>query len=219
MKGSPMSPSHATHVTVVRHGETTWNVTGRQQGHLDGELSELGVAQAEAVARGLSDDRFDALYSSDLGRSVQTAEILGARLGLEVVTDARLREKHLGCLQGMVMADFEREQPELYACLRSDDPDFALPGGESTRQVYDRSVACTNDLARRHAGERLLVVSHGGILGCFLRHALGLPILGPRNYALYNASINVFTISDDVWRLEQWGLTDHLRDLGTIDDW
>ncbi len=214
-----MSQSDATHVTVVRHGETTWNVTGRQQGHLDGELSELGVAQAQAVARGLGDDHFDALYSSDLGRAVQTAEVLGAQLGLEVVTDERLRERHLGCLQGMVMADFEREQPDLYARLRSDDPDFALPGGESAREVYDRSIACMNDLVRRHLGERLLVVAHGGILGCFLRHALGLPIRGPRNYALYNAGINAFTIRDEVWRLEQWGLTDHLRDLGTMDDW
>ncbi|MBN1347506.1 MAG: histidine phosphatase family protein [Phycisphaerae bacterium] len=214
-----MNPSDTAHFAVIRHGETVWNTTGLQQGQLDGELNELGVRQAQAVGRALSNDRFDALYSSDLNRAVQTAEIIATMIGLEVVTDARLRERHLGCIQGVTLAELQREHPDLYARFRSDDADHAPPGGESSRRVYERCVTCTAELADRHAGQSVVIVTHGGILDRLLRRTLDLPIKGPRNHSLYNASINRFAIGHGKWRLEQWGLTEHLRELGTIDDW
>ncbi|KPK62455.1 MAG: hypothetical protein AMK73_06075 [Planctomycetes bacterium SM23_32] len=214
-----MSGSEPTTLVVVRHGETVWNSDGRQQGQLDGELSPLGVRQAEAVAGALAGGQFDALYSSDLGRAVQTAEVIARRLGLAVQTDARLRERHLGMLQGMTMADFEREHPGHYARFRSADPDYAIPGGESVRQRHGRHVAAAAEIARRHPGGRVVVVAHGGVLNSLIRHALGLPMAGPRRYSLYNGSINVFCVADGEWRLARWGDTHHLEGLGTLDDW
>jgi probable phosphoglycerate mutase len=207
-----------TTLFVVRHGETLWNRDGRQQGQLDGELSPLGVRQAEALARGLAAERLDALYSSGLGRAVQTADVIGRELGLQVRTDARLRERHLGMLQGMTMSDFEREHPDEFARFRSDDADYVVPGGESVRQRHERHVAAATELARRHAGGRVAVVAHGGVLNSLIRHTLGLPMAGPRRYSLYNASINVFSVAQAEWRLLRWGDTHHLEGLDTLDD-
>src|SRR5438477_4218649 len=86
----------ATQIIIVRHGETTWNLEGRHQGHLDSPLTKRGVAQAEALAARLGNEEFAALYSSDLGRALATAEIIGTRCGKSVVIDARLRERNLG---------------------------------------------------------------------------------------------------------------------------
>jgi len=210
----------ATHLTVVRHGETVWNATGRQQGHLDGKLNERGIAQARAIADALAREApFHALYSSDLGRSMETAAILAQRLGLEVRPDPRLRERHLGILQGMTKAQFAERFPEASAGLESGDPDYVLPGGESARQRCDRTVACAEDLARRHPGERLLLVGHGGVLDGYYRRATGFPLDAPRAFALLNASINRFTVDGDAWRLDAWCQVSHLDALGSLDDW
>jgi len=208
-----------TELIVVRHGETVWNLDGRQQGQLDSPLTELGIHQAEAVGLALADADCRALYSSDLGRAAETADIVGRTLGLPVVTDARLRERHLGILQARTMADFERENPDEHARFRGSDPDYVVPGGESARQRHERSVACAEDLARRHPGQTIVIVTHGGPLGSLMRHALGLPLAGPRRFSLLNASMNTFAVKDGEWRLISWGDTHHLHGLDTMDDW
>ena len=116
-------------------------------------------------------------------------------------------------------AEFRREYPQEYESFCGGDPDYVLPGGESIRQRYERSVACAEDLAARHAGRRLLIVAHGGILDGFFRRAVGLDIAAPRQFSLYNASVNSFSITGGQWRLGRWGDTHHLRQIGTKDDW
>ena len=90
-----------TQIIIVRHGQTEWNIKGIRQGNLDSALTENGIAQAKALALRLAREKFSALYSSDLGRAVQTAEEIAALTGHEIVTDARLRERHLGIFQGL----------------------------------------------------------------------------------------------------------------------
>ena len=213
-----MSESEAAQLTVVRHGETVWNAQGKPQGHLDSDLTELGVAQAGAVAEALSSDRFDVLYSSDLGRAMRTAGVVAERLGMEVITDARLRERNLGVMQGLTMAQFQQRHPSEYELFHKGDPDYCVPEGESARQRHDRAVACGEELARRHAGQRVLMITHGGILQSLFRHAMAMDLAAPRCFSLFNASVNVFTVVDSGWRLDVWGDVRHLRQLGTIDD-
>ena len=214
-----MDRVNGTELTFVRHGETVWNLEGRMQGHMDSALSELGLAQARAVAEALAGQPFDAIYSSDLGRARRTADISAERIGLEVRADAGLRERNLGLFQGLTGAECGERHPEEYARFRSGDPDYVIPGGESVRQRIDRAVACGDEIARRHPGGRIVLVAHGGVLDAFFRHTLGLDIAAPRRYSLYNAAINVFFVADGQWRLDTWGQTSHLADLGTIDDY
>ena len=80
-----------TQLIIVRHGQTQWNLKLIRQGHLDSPLTEKGIAQAKALGERLAREAFTALYSSDLGRAVQTAQMVAETTGHKVVTDARLR--------------------------------------------------------------------------------------------------------------------------------
>lgn len=214
-----MDAAAACELVAIRHGETVWNTQGLQQGQLNSDLTDLGRAQAKALAGRLGGEPFDGLYSSDLGRALETARIIAERVGLDVETDPRLRERDLGILQGISLRQFEQEHPHEYARFRSGDPDYVIPTGESARQRHERCVACATELAARHPGQRILIVTHGGILDSFFRHALQLPLTVPRRFSLFNASINSFTVTNGHWRLKSWGDVEHLKGIGTMDDW
>jgi len=214
-----MNQTQGTRLFIVRHGETLWNRDGRQQGHLDSDLTERGIKQAQCIADAFKNSPLDALYTSDLGRAMHTAQIVAQGIGRQPLPEKRLRERHLGIMQGMTIADFKSQYPDLYAYFRSGDANYAIPGGESIRQKYDRSVACCLELAGNHIGRSILIVTHGGILDGLFRRALGLSLSQPRCFSLFNASINVFAIQDHIWRLDTWGETRHLGELKTMDDW
>ena len=214
-----MDESKSTVLVVTRHGETAWNLERRAQGHLDSDLTELGLRQAQALAERLAGERFDALYSSDLGRAMNTARAIADRIDLEPTPDVRLRERNLGIMQGLTSAEFRERFPEEYARFRSGDPDYGVPEGESARQRSQRAVEACEDLARRHGGGRILLVSHGGFLDSLFRRATGYPIEEPRRFSIFNAGLNVFQVSGDAWRLDTWGSVDHLRRMGTMDDY
>ncbi len=210
--------SQATTLIVVRHGETEWNRDGLQQGQQNSDLTELGIQQAQAVADALEEYSFDAIYCSDLGRAVQTAEIIAEPHKLKLILDTRLRERHLGITQGLEYEQFKAKHPDVFRLSHSSDPDYVIPEGESIRQRTERAVACGNQIAQSHPGGRVLVVTHGGILDGLYRTTLGIPLTEPRRFSLYNAAINRFTIKNSAWQLNTWGDIHHLKDLDTLDD-
>lgn len=214
MSGQSEKP---TTIIAVRHGETEWNRVGRQQGHLDSPLTPLGKQQALSMADALSGRSVQLIYSSDLGRAQETATIIAKRMNLQVRTDARLRERNLGILEGQTMSQFREKHPSEAASLASGDPDFALPGGESVRQVFVRNVGCVEEIARKHAGNTVLIVAHGGVLNSIFRKAVQLLLETRRSFSLFNAAVNVFTVADSGWRLETWGDVSHLRSIPTLD--
>jgi probable phosphoglycerate mutase len=203
---------------AVRHGETEWNSLERQQGHLDSPLTATGTKQAELLAEGLAKKNIDIIYSSDLGRAMQTAEIIAKRFSLDIYTDACLRERRLGILEGLTRKEFEERHPEAFAQFQRNDPEYVLPGGESLKQVFDRCIACAEEIVENNAGKNILIVSHGGVLKSFFHKAIQLPLTEPRRFSLFNASINSFFLSNGQWRLDTWGEVVHLDDLQILDD-
>jgi probable phosphoglycerate mutase len=195
---------------MVRHGQTEWNIAGIRQGHLDSRLTERGMAQAKALAQRLARERFAALYSSDLGRAVQTAMAIADLTGHEVVTDPRLRERHLGIFQGLNGNEILEKYPEERRMLRTLGPDYIIPGGESMKQQVERNVAYLNDLAHKHVGETIVVVTHGGVVSGFFRHTLAIPLDAPRRFEFVNAGVNVFAYEEEYWMLLTWGDVSHL---------
>ena len=139
-----------TQFIIVRHGQTQWNHRGVRQGHLDSDLTERGIAQAKALAIRLAREHFTRLYSSDLGRAVHTAQIIAASTGHEIVTEARLRERHLGIFQGLNGDEIKARYPEEHRLHRSVGPDYVIPGGESVRQQVARNVAYLTEIAPKH---------------------------------------------------------------------
>lgn len=207
----------ATSVIMVRHGETHWNTEGRRQGHLDSTLTDKGRAQAEALSERFTPESCSAIYSSDLGRAYETARIIATRTGHEVIIDSRLRERNLGIFQGLNGDEIRERYPAEYEKHRNGGAEHAMPSGESFRQQTERNIACLEELVRRHAGEIVMVVAHGGVLSAVFRHTLAISLDAPRRFSFKNASVNVFKCQDGVWGLDTWGDITHLNRLGALD--
>lgn len=207
-----------TQLLLIRHGETIWNIQGRLQGHLDSDLTETGIAQAHAMAERLTKESFSALYSSDLGRAYRTAEIIAARTGHTILPDRRLRERYLGIFETFTWQEIEGKYPEELNAYRTLGPDYVIPNGESARQRFDRAIAGLEEIARRHAGQSVVIVTHGGVLNFLFRYALGIPLEEPRRFKLWNVSLNTFLYEDGKWILGSWGDISHLTHVGTVDD-
>jgi broad specificity phosphatase PhoE len=153
-----------TTLLLVRHGETDWNAEGRLQGHTDRPLSDYGRRQAQHLAAELEGQELEAIYSSDLARARETAEIVGERLGLPVVLDPDLREKNWGSWEGLTPV--ERDRVEFV--------------GESTKEHQERMLRALRRISERHPGDvGVLVVTHGGSMRRVQTAALGwaLPVV------------------------------------------
>jgi broad specificity phosphatase PhoE len=150
-----------TTLLLVRHGETDWNADGRLQGHTDRPLSDFGRRQARQLAEELADEQLEAIYSSDLARARETAEIVGERLGLPVVLEPDLREKDWGTWEGLTPV--ERDRVEFV--------------GESTEEHRDRILGVLRQISERHPGDgSVLVVTHGGSMRRVQAAALGMAL-------------------------------------------
>jgi probable phosphoglycerate mutase len=210
--------SNETRLIIVRHGETQANLDGRWQGHGDSPLTKTGIAQAEAVAQRLKQSSFSQLYSSDLGRALQTAQIIADRTGHEIVLDKDLRERHLGIFQGLTRAEMAATYPQEWHLYRTAGPDYVIPEGESARQRFERSTLRLQEIACHHPGETVVIVTHGGVLNGLLRHVLDIPLESPRRFKVWNASLNVFLFNGETWLLETWGDVSHLQGRAALDD-
>ncbi|MFP2908034.1 histidine phosphatase family protein [Pyxidicoccus sp. 3LFB2] len=206
-----------TEFILIRHGETEWNAQNRLQGHRDSALSPEGLRQADAVAARLASVRFSALYSSDLGRARETARRIGTRTGHAVVPDARLRERGLGILEGLTRDEASQRHPEVFSGYAEGGPDYVVPEGESTSQRLRHAVECLEELGARHRGERVVAVTHGGVLSLLFRHSLGIPHHVPRAFSVLNVAWNQFDYHDGHLRLVTWGDITHLKDVSRDD--
>jgi probable phosphoglycerate mutase len=200
----------STALCLVRHGETAWNAEGRVQGQLDIPLNGAGLAQARSVARVLSKEKFAAIYSSDLTRARQTAQPAADLLQKQVALSESLRERHYGVFQGMTYTEASERIPEGYARFKAKDPEYDFGTGESLSRFNERALACIRDLVEKHAGENLLVVTHGGVLEMVYRHATGRGLSTPRDFEIPNAAINRIEIEGSRWRVSVWADIGHL---------
>jgi broad specificity phosphatase PhoE len=161
-----------TTLLLARHGETDWNSERRWQGHVDRPLNGRGREQARALAAELVGRTIDAVYSSDLLRARETAEIVAAELGLQVRVDPRLREVDVGSWSGLVHTEIEASDPAGFR--RWQDGGKGWEQGESYEEMGARVVAAVLELAAAHPGETLLVVTHGGSIRACRATAAGL---------------------------------------------
>ena len=199
-----------TEIFLIRHGETLWNQQGRMQGHNDSPLTPAGLDQARSLGRRLKKVRFTALYSSDLGRAHQTARYIADETGHEVIAEPGLRERGFGIFEGLTRSEMERLHPEEYVRFAARDPEYAMPSGESTIAFRDRCVGAMESIAKRHAGEAIVVVAHGLVLDVMYRTACRMPLDVPRGFPLLNCSVNTFHYGEDGWRAVSVCDVDHL---------
>jgi broad specificity phosphatase PhoE len=208
-----------TRVLLIRHGETEWNATGRWQGRAPVPLNDSGLAQSRLLGRYLAahGPHIDELYSSDLARAMQTAAAVAAPLQLAVRPEPRLREVDLGDWQGLTRAEAEAWDGERYAVYIAGRGTSPPPNGESWEQVKARARSAFDDLTARHAGQTIVLVSHGGTVGRIIESLFGT-IERP---TLANTSITLLeqAAPDAAWELVRVAWSPHLSDAPQGETW
>lgn len=199
---------------VIRHGETDWNRQHRFQGQIDVPLNALGLRQAELLAERLAADPFDVLVASDLQRARMTAEPLSRAWGRAVHTEPLWREQSFGMLEGLDVPTIRSQHAELWDRWVRHEADFALPGGaESNRMFFDRVRRALAATLAAHAGRRIAVVTHGGVLDMLWRNAHGLALDGARDCAIPNTGINRMRWAEERLEVLDWADAEHLVGL------
>jgi probable phosphoglycerate mutase len=150
---------------LARHGETDWNRDGIWQGQGDPPLNDVGHRQATELAESLADVEIDALYSSDLRRAYETAEIISRAKGLTITADPGLREMDVGSWSGLTSPEIEQRFPGA-----------SYHDGEPREAFHARAVGALERIARAHEGQRVLIVTHGGVVRALQRHLSGEPL-------------------------------------------
>jgi glucosyl-3-phosphoglycerate phosphatase len=201
----------AAKIIIWRHGRTEWNVVNRFQGQADIPLDRVGQGQAVPAADALAAHRPTALYSSDLSRCYQTAAVLAKRTGLEIITDKRLREIHVGSWEGLLGEEIKAADPELAHRLWAGEDVRRSPTGESPSEVAERMVEALTEIAESAADQStVVVVTHGlsGRVGAC--RFVGLPF---PQWRLLGGLSNCAWVSIDrhrygaYWRIEGYNLT------------
>lgn len=202
-----------TELLFIRHGETDWNRQQRFQGQVDVPLNAAGHAQAQRLGARLAGERCDALFTSDLIRARETAAPMAAAWAMQPVPVAGLREQSFGVLEGLDVPTIKVRHADLWQQWLEHRGDFALPGGESLLQFHARVIAAVRELVAAAAGQRLAVVTHGGVLDMLWRTAHGLPVAGLRTCEIPNTGLNRLRWTNGTLVIEQWADATHLEGL------
>ena len=201
----------STHILAIRHGETDWNVATRIQGQIDISLNAQGEWQAKQVAKALSDEDIHAVYASDLSRASITAEHIASHHGLAVAKYTALRERHYGFFEGQTWDEIQAAHPEDALRWRDRDPHWTpKSGGESLMMLHERVNQMVNEIASRHRGEQITLVTHGGVLDILYRIATGQDLQVARSWGLRNTAINRLLWTPQGLKLVGWADERHL---------
>jgi broad specificity phosphatase PhoE len=200
-----------TTLILVRHGETVWNRDKRWQGQTNSPLTDLGREQGARVAKRLSSLQVSAIYSSDLGRARETADLIAAPHGLPVVPREDLRERAYGLLEGKTDDEAARLGPSWLLAFQADRIRSTPPGGEIHAELCERVVEALSEIADAHPGQTVVVATHGGPIKCALYHILSIPLSLWRLTWIANGSITIFRGTRDVLRVAYFNDTCHLE--------
>ncbi|MBO8134477.1 2,3-diphosphoglycerate-dependent phosphoglycerate mutase GpmB [Dickeya fangzhongdai] len=192
-------------VYLVRHGETEWNVARRIQGQSDSPLTSGGEHQARLVAARVSKLGITHIFTSDLGRTRRTADIISQACGdCPVIMEPALRELNMGVLEERLIDSLSLEEERWRKQLVDGTRDGRIPNGESMSELALRMQSVLAKCLALPEGSRPLLVSHGIALGCLLSTLLGLPAWAERRLRLRNCSLSRVDYQQSPWLAPGW---------------
>ena len=202
-------------ILLVRHGETDWNRARCMQGHIDIPLNTEGLRQARALGAALASEKLDAIYSSDLQRARVTAQAVADVHQMAVVIDEQLRERCYGVFEGLMYKEVAQQFPQEFALWQARDLHARFPSGERAAETlhdfHQRSVHAVTNIVKNNAAQRMLILTHGGVLDCLYREAMGMPVDAKREFGIINAAINRLHWNGEKFTLLQWADAQHLE--------
>lgn len=200
-----------TRLFIVRHGETESNRKGLALGRADVPLNDLGREQAARLADALAIEPITAVYSSPLSRTRATAKQISDALGLEVQTNDLLVEMDVGELDGLDFAEVRERYPGfIETWLSNDGPEQPMPGGESLRDVSERSSRFLAFVADEHEGETVCGVTHNFVILTMLANVMGVGLASFRRLRHAVAAVSVLEWDGKLWRVAKMNDTCHL---------
>ena len=210
-----------TRIIIVRHGQSEANLAHLFAAHTDAKLTEIGRAQAEALAEQLTKtEKIDAVYASDLSRATDTVAPTAARFGLTVIPDEKLREIRAGDWENLPFGEL-RVNPaysEDYRMWAEDTANCRCTGGESVRELYDRVVTEVLEIARRHDGGTVLIGTHWTPVAAVISHTMcGSADCVSQKLNPINAALQIFRYEDGKLTLEVSNFDEHLKNVGYVE--
>lgn len=185
-----------TNLYLVRHGETDWNKENRCQGITNTELNQVGLRQAEALAKRLQNENIDCVYSSELNRAIKTAAIISEELNLDFKKEACLNEINFGNWQGEIFDELAEIDGYSYDEWINTPHLARFPGEGNLINVKKRTMKRVNDIIQENKGKNILMVSHGAILKVILLGILNMGLEQYNKIHFDNTSLNIITINN-----------------------
>lgn len=181
---------------IVRHGQTNWNILGKTQGHGNSDLTEQGIVQARELAEDVTKYPIDYIYSSDLGRAIQTAEILGEKLNLEVQKTEGLREMGFGVWEGLLIDEIKKDYSDIYDIWRNDPHLVNIPKGETLQVIKERVDNFIEEINKKHENKHIIFVTHSITLRVMLLSFLGSGMENIYRIKQDNTALNIVEYRD-----------------------
>jgi probable phosphoglycerate mutase len=198
---------------IIRHAESEWNPIGRYQGLLDPGLSERGLKQAELLGRALEKEKLDAIYSSPLKRTYQTAQEIAKRHGLEIIEDRRIIEIDHGVWSGMLVEEVKERFPEDFRMWLEEPHRVKFEGGESLQDVFKRVKDFLEFIREKHWGQTVAVVSHTVPIRAMLCALLNIDLSKFWVFGCDNASYSLVHMEEKRNVIVKLNITCHLGEL------
>jgi len=200
-----------TEIFLIRHGETIWNTKKLIQGQLDSPLTDNGIYQSNLLAQRMEKINPDIIYTSDLKRAVDTANIINQHINKDIIEISGVRERHWGVFQGADWPKIKKFFPTQYKYYRNDSKNYKIPNGESYNQVTKRTMDSLVDIIENHKNQKVVIVTHGGVISPLIRDLLSIPYETHRKFTISNTSITKLVYSDFGFSILSLGDIAHLE--------
>ncbi len=201
---------------MMRHGQTAWNVEHRIQGHTDIPLDERGREQAAAIAERLSCMELAAVYASPLLRAFETGSVIAQRNHCPIYKEDRLIERFFGDWEGLCMTDIAHNKPEAWQQWVEDPENCPIPNAEPLQAVLQRSLACTEEITKKHPEGNVVIVSHANPVKLLLMHYAGIPLEKIHKIRTDNCSYSELGLREGSFVLNALNETGFLRERGLL---
>lgn len=183
-------------IYLVRHGQTHWNIKGKTQGHGNSDLTEKGIAQAKDLAGSMAKEKVDYIYSSDLGRAVETAEIIADKFDLDVTKTEALREMGFGKWEGLLINEILEDYADVYKTWRNEPHLVEIPGGETLHLIKERTDKFLQEINEKHDGKHIVLVTHSVTARVILLSCLNSGMENIYRINQGNTALNVIEFRD-----------------------
>lgn len=204
-----------TEIFLIRHAEAVGNLYRMMQGHWDGDVTEYGRLELKKLAERFRGVRLDAVYSSDLYRAMLTADAVRTyHPSLELQPRRSLRELDIGPWETLFYGDLSHDQAEQMHRFKFDSETWRIEGAETFREAGQRACRELKEIAARHEGQAVAVVSHGVTIRSALSELLGIPLNDTERLPIcFNTAVTKLVCEDGVFRVEYFNDVSHLQGM------